>query len=133
MRVYVDGVERVLTVVDRETGKNFATMVVCSQERLDKDDFGNFTMTEDEFHGWESVLATFQQAEDLTFSIKDRVNAQELDDYIYEETKYLTSVKETAETEVIILKLLCKALENKNEAWLLENGFVKTSKKVMES
>ena len=130
MRVYVNDEERELVVIDRESGKNYANMVVCSQERLDKNEFGDFVMTEEEYADWQKTLATLQEAEDMRVTIQDRVVAQELDDYLYEETKYLTNVKETADMEKLSLTDLCRALQEKNLSWLKENHFFKTMKKL---
>ena len=130
MRVYVDGKERWLKLVDRESGKDYAKSIVCSQERLETDSFSDFTMTEEEFTEWEKVLGLFQEAEDISFSLKDIVNPQELDNYIYEETKYLTDVRGTAEMEKIVLGELKKAVDGKNIPWLTENNFLKTIKKL---
>ena len=130
MRVYVDGKERWLKLVDRESGKDYAKSIVCSQERLETDSFSDFTMTDEEFTEWEKVLGLFQEAEDISFSLKDIVNPQELDNYIYEETKYLTDVRGTAEMEKIVLGELKKAVDGKNIPWLTENNFLKTIKKL---
>ena len=58
-------------------------------------------------------------------------HAAELDDYIYEDTMYCTSAAETIDMENISLKELQAALTAKDAAWLTENRFPKTLKKLM--
>ena len=52
------------------------------------------------------------------------VGKEKLDNYIFEETKYLTQASLVIKEENISLKLLKKALHEKNSVWLKENGFV---------
>lgn len=129
MRVYVNGEERNLHVYDKIAGVDYAKNVVCAQDRLDTDDFGAFTMTEEEFAYWTKLLLTLQDSEDIRFAIKDMVDEQELSDYIYEETKYVTETQQIIEMEHMSLKELQTALCNKDAKWLTENGFIKTLKK----
>ena len=86
-------------------------------------------MTEEEFEYWRKLLVTLQDSEDIRFAIKDLVDEEELSDYIYEETKYVTQTQQIIEVENLSLKELQKALTEKNMAWLKENGFVKTLEK----
>ena len=123
MRIYVNGEERNLHVYDKIAGVDYAKNVICAQDRLDTDDFGAFTMTEEEFEYWRKLLVTLQDA------IKDLVDEEELSDYVYEETKYVTQTQQIIEVENLSLKELQKALTEKNTAWLKENGFVKTLEK----
>ena len=60
------------------------------------------------------------------FELKDVLVKQELDDYMYEETKYMTTTIETIHMENICLKELKEALEKDDEKWLTENNFQKT-------
>lgn len=129
MRIYVNGEERNLHVYDRIAGIDYAKNVICAQDRLDTDDFGAFTMTEEEFEYWKNLLVTLQDSEDIRFAIKDMVDEEELSDYIYEETKYVTQTQQIIEVEHMSLKDLQNALNRKDAAWLTENGFVKTLKK----
>ena len=86
-------------------------------------------MTEEEFEYWRKLLVTLQDSEDIRFAIKDLVDEEELSDYLYEETKYVTQTQQIIEVENLSLKELQKALTEKNMAWLKENGFVKTLEK----
>ena len=70
-----------------------------------------------------------QDSEDIRFAIKDLVDEEELSDYVYEETKYVTQTQQIIEVENLSLKDLQKALTEKNTDWLKENGFVKTLEK----
>lgn len=126
MRVYVNGEERQLHVYDRITGMDYAKQVLCAQDRLDTDEFGAFMLTEEEYEQWAKLLAKQQESEDIRFAIKDRVDSSELNDYVYEETKYGTQTQEIIDMEYMCLKDLQTALDEKNEAWLKQNGFVKT-------
>lgn len=128
MRVYVNDEKRELRIIDRASGKNVAKMVVCSQERLDKNEYDEFVMTEEEFTRWQSILDLLQDADDLRLSLLACVQEEEMNDYLYEETKYLTNMRETAETELRVLGYLQQALDSKNHDWLKEYGFVKTDK-----
>ena len=67
MRIYVNGEERNLHVYDKIAGVDYAKNVICAQDRLDTDDFGAFTMTEEEFEYWRKLLVTLQDSEDIRF------------------------------------------------------------------
>jgi len=62
--------------------------------------------------------------EDLRPDLIKAVGKEKLDNYIFEETKYLTQASLVIKEENISLKLLKKALHEKNSVWLKENGFV---------
>ena len=66
----------------------------------------------------------------MLFELKDVLVKQELDDYMYEETKYMTTTIETIHMENICIKELKEALEKGDEKWLTENHFIKTLKNV---
>ena len=72
------------------------------------------------------MLLIQQESEDILFSLKDVLVKEELDDYMYEETKYMTTTVETINMENICLKELKEALEKDDEKWLTENNFQKT-------
>ena len=55
--------------------------------------------------------------------LKDVLVKQELDDYMYEETKYMTTTIETIHMENICIKELKEALEKGDEKWLTEQPF----------
>ena len=129
MRVYVNEEARELHVVDRLTGFDYAKQVVTGQNMITTDELGNFCMTEDEYKSWQHLLAIEQDSEDVRYALTDCVDKQELDDYIYEETRYLTDIQEVVDTENMVLHDLQKALEAHNTAWLQENGFIKTAHK----
>lgn len=126
MRVYVNGEERQLNVYDRESGVDYAKGVVCAQERLDTNEYGAFTFTEEEYAYWQQLLKRQQESEDMLFAFKDVVDEDELKNYVYEETKYGTQTKEIIDMEYICLKELQQALQKKDAQWLTENGFIKT-------
>lgn len=126
MRIYVNGEERQLHVYDRTSGMDYAKNVVCAQEQLCTNEYGAFTLTEEEYAYWQHLLAQQQASEDILFSLKDTVDEEELKNYVYEETKYGTQTKEIIEMEYLCLKELQKALIEKDCQWLQENGFIKT-------
>lgn len=129
MRVYVNGEERHLHVYDRASGCDYAKNIVCSQERLETDAYGAFTLTEEEYKKWQDILAVQQDSEDILFALKDCVDAEELKNYLYEETRYLVHIKETTDEENISLRELQHAIQHHDVKWLQENGFVKTMEK----
>lgn len=53
-----------------------------------------------------------------------------MDDYIFEETKYLTATKASVQMENLCVKDLKTAVETKDFSWLEENGFRKTAEKL---
>lgn len=130
MRVYVNGEERELHVYDRASGYDYAKNVLCSQERLDTDEYGSFTLTEEDYKNWKELLAVQQESEDILFALKDCVDAEEMKKYLYEETMYLVHIQETTKMENICLKELRQALEEQDVKWLTENGFIKTAEKL---
>lgn len=130
MRVSVNGENRELHVYDRSTGVDYAKQILCSQEQLVTDMYGEFVLTEEEYNHWTELLAIQQESEDLLFELKDALVKQELDDYMYEETKYMTTTIETIHMENICIKELKEALEKGDEKWLTENHFIKTLKNV---
>ena len=111
MRVSVNGENRELHVYDRSTGVDYAKQILCSQEQLVTDMYGEFVLTEEEYNHWTELLAIQQESEDLLFELKDVLVKQELDDYMYEETKYMTTTIETIHMENICIKELKEALE----------------------
>ena len=126
MRVSVNGENRELHVYDCSTGVDYAKQIVCSSEQLQTDMYGEFVLTEEEYKHWEDLLLIQQESEDILFSLKDVLVKEELDDYMYEETKYMTTTVETVNMENICLKELKEALEKDDEKWLTENNFQKT-------
>ena len=126
MRVYVNDEERQIHVYDRETGQDYAKSVLCSQDRMSTDEYGEFCLSEEEYTGWVKLLEKLQESEDIRFSLKEKVDGEELKNYLYEETKYVTHTKETIDMENICLKEVQEALAAHNNAWLAENGFTKT-------
>lgn len=130
MKVYVNGEERQLHVIDRSTGLDYAKQVVCAQEVLTSDEFGYFCLTEEEYANWFKILAKLQDFEDIRIAVQDAVDEQELQDYLYEETMYLGTIKELAQMEYICVCEIQKAIKEKNIAWLKENKFSKTIQKV---
>lgn len=128
MRVSVNGENRELHVYDRSTGADYAKQIVCSSEQLETDIYGEFVLSEEEYNHWVELLAIQQESEDLIFSLKDVLVKEELDDYMYEETKYMTTTIETIHMENICLKELKEALDKHDEKWLTENHFLKTWK-----
>ena len=87
-------------------------------------------MTEEEYAHWTELLAIQQESEDLLFALKDAVVKEEWDNYLYEETKYMTTTMETIQMENICIKELKEALETGNREWLTENHFFKTAEKM---
>ena len=81
MRVSVNGENRELHVYDRSTGVDYAKQILCSQEQLVTDMYGEFVLTEEEYNHWTELLAIQQESEDLLFELKDVLVKQELDDY----------------------------------------------------
>ncbi|EGL35106.1 hypothetical protein HMPREF3033_00530 [Veillonellaceae bacterium DNF00751] len=130
MRVYVNGEARELAVYDRLTGKEYAKLIVCAQERLETDEYGAFCMTEEEFSYWRDIVTQQQESEDIIFLLATVVDKQEMDDYIFEETKYLTATKASVQMENLCVKDLKTAVETKDFSWLEENGFRKTAEKL---
>lgn len=130
MRVYVNGEARELVVYDRLTGKEYAKLIVCAQERLETDEYGAFCMTEEEFSYWREIVTQQQESEDIIFLLATVVDKQEMDDYIFEETKYLTATKASVQMENLCVKDLKTAVETKDFSWLEENGFRKTAEKL---
>ncbi|MCH4166967.1 MAG: hypothetical protein LKF74_01825 [Megasphaera sp.] len=130
MRVYVNGEERHLHVYDRASGCDYAKNVLCSQERLDTDEYGAFTLTEEDYKKWQGLLAVQQESEDILFALKDCVDAEEMKNYLYEETMYLVHIQETTDMENLCLKELRQALAERDMKWLTDNGFVKTAEKL---
>ena len=100
MRVSVNGENRELHVYDRSTGVDYAKQILCSQEQLVTDMYGEFVLTEEEYNHWTELLAIQQESEDLLFM------------------------------ENICIKELKEALEKGDEKWLTENHFIKTLKNV---
>ncbi|EGS35563.1 hypothetical protein [Megasphaera sp. UPII 135-E] len=130
MYVYVNGQERELHVYDRKQEKDYAKMLVCAQEQLDTDEYGSFCMTEAEYKYWQDILAQQQESEDIIFLLSSVVEQDELDAYLFEETKYLTSTKSAVQMENLCVKELKEAIEKKQQEWLLENGFPHTWEKL---
>ncbi|EHM41086.1 hypothetical protein [Anaeroglobus geminatus] len=126
MEVFVNGERRELHVYDRINEADYTKSIVCSEERIDTDELGRFCMEEEDFTRWQRDLAVLQNSEDMRFFLKDRVDYQELDNYIYEETRYITSAAAAIKEENISLKRLERALCEKDAAWLRDNGFIKT-------
>lgn len=131
MRVWVNGEARQLSVINRESGVDYAKSIICSQEHIEMDECKEFLMTEEEYTHWKDLLAIQQASEDVLYALKDKVDDKELDDYLYEETKYLVGVKETIENEKICLDEVQEAIDKKDLKWLDENGFVKTAAKLV--
>ncbi len=129
MRVYVNGEERQLTVYDRIAGVEYAKHIVCAQDRLDTDAYGAFTMSEEEYAYWQHILAVQQDSEDIRLALQHQVDTEELNTYVYEETKYVTETKSIIEMENLSLKEIQQAVRTQDTAWLHENGFEKTLKK----
>ena len=71
MRVSVNGENRELHVYDRSTGVDYAKQILCSQEQLVTDMYGEFVLTEEEYNHWTELLAIQQESEDLLFELKD--------------------------------------------------------------
>ncbi len=124
MEVFVNNERRELKVTDVLTGKDYATALICSDQVVDTDEYNRFVMTETEYNRWKNLLTVLQESEDLRPDLIKAVGKEKLDNYIFEETKYLTQASLVIKEENISLKLLKKALHEKNSVWLKENGFV---------
>ena len=124
MEVFVNNERRKLNVTDVLTGKDYATALICSDQVVDTDEYNRFVMTETEYNRWKNLLIVLQESEDLRPDLIQAVGKEKLDNYIFEETKYLTQASLVIKEENISLKLLKKALHEKNSVWLKENGFV---------
>ena len=124
MEVFVNNERRELNVTDVLTGKDYATALICSDQVVDMDEYNRFVMTETEYNRWKNLLTVLQESEDLRPDLIKAVGKEKLDNYIFEETKYLTQASLVIKEENISLKLLKKALHEKNSVWLKENGFV---------
>ena len=124
MDVFVNNERRELNVTDGVTGKDYATALICSDQVVDTDEYNRFVMTETEYNRWKNLLTVLQESEDLRPDLIQAVGKEKLDNYIFEETKYLTQASLVIKEENISLKLLKKALHEKNSVWLKENGFV---------
>lgn len=126
MQVRVNGELKELHVYDRTTGVDYAKPIVCSQEQLQTNIYNEFVLTEEEYQHWQDLLAIQQESEDMIFALKGILDKEELDAYMYEETKYLTTTIETINMENICLKEIKEALDKGDEKWLTENKFTKT-------
>ena len=124
MEVFVNNERRELNVTDGVTGKDYATALICSDQVVDTDEYNRFVMTETEYNRWKNLLTVLQESEDLRPDLIQAVGKEKLDNYIFEETKYLTQASLVIKEENISLNLLKKALHEKNSVWLKENGFV---------
>lgn len=124
MEVFVNNERRELNVTDVLTGKDYATALIRSDQVVDTDEYNRFVMTETEYNRWKNLLTVLQESEDLRPDLIQAVGKEKLDNYIFEETKYLTQASLVIKEENISLKLLKKALHEKNSVWLKENGFV---------
>ena len=124
MEVFVNNERRELNVTDVLTGKDYATALICSDQVVDTDEYNRFVMTETEYNRWKNLLTVLQESEDLRPDLIKAVGKEKLDNYIFDETKYLTQASLVIKEENISLKLLKKALHEKNSVWLKENGFV---------
>ncbi|MBF1326986.1 MAG: hypothetical protein HXM60_01065 [Megasphaera micronuciformis] len=124
VEVFVNNERRELKVTDVLTGKDYATALICSDQVVDTDEYNRFVMTETEYNRWKNLLTVLQESEDLRPDLIQAVGKEKLDNYIFEETKYLTQASLVIKEENISLKLLKKALHEKNSVWLKENGFV---------
>lgn len=124
MEVFVNNERRELNVTDGVTGKDYATALICSDQVVDTDEYNRFVMTETEYNRWKNLLTVLQESEDLRPDLIQAVGKEKLDNYIFEETKYLTQASLVIKEENISLQLLKKALHEKNSVWLKENGFV---------
>ena len=124
MEVFVNNERRELNVTDVLTGEDYATALICSDQVVDTDEYNRFVMTETEYNRWKNLLTVLQESEDLRPNLIQAVGKEKLDNYIFEETKYLTQASLVIKEENISLKLLKKALHEKNSEWLKENGFV---------
>lgn len=128
MRVVVNDEQRELHVYDRASGVDFAQTVVCAQDQLEKNMYGEFVLSEEEYDFWTKVLAKQQQSEDLYYELQQVLDKQEIDNYIYEETKYITTITLVVDTEYLSLVELKKAVDTKDTAWFQENDMPKAAK-----
>ena len=124
MEVFVNNERRELNVTDGVTGKDYATALICSDQVVDTDEYNRFVMTETEYNQWRNLLTVLQESENLRPDLIKAVGKEKLDNYIFEETKYLTQASLVIKEENISLKLLKKALHEENSVWLKENCFV---------
>ena len=124
MEVFVNNERRELNVTDGVTGKDYATALICSDQVVDTDEYNRFVMTETEYNQWRNLLTVLQESENLRPDLIKAVGKEKLDNYIFEETKYLTQASLVIKEANISLKLLKKALHEENSVWLKENGFV---------
>lgn len=124
MEVFVNNERRELKVTDGVTGKDYATALICSDQVVDTDEYNRFVMTETEYNRWRNLLTVLQESENLRPDLIKAVGKEKLDNYIFEETKYLIQASLVIKEENISLKLLKKALHEENSVWLKENGFV---------
>ena len=124
MEVFVNNERRELNVTDGVTGKDYATALICGDQVVDTDEYNRFVMIETEYNRWRNLLTVLQESEDLRPDLIKAVGKEKLDNYIFEETKYLTQASLVIKEENISLKLLKKALHEENSVWLKENGFV---------
>lgn len=113
MEVFVNNERRELKVTDVLTGKDYATALICSDQVVDTDEYNRFVMTETEYNRWKNLLTVLQESEDLRPNLIQAVGKEKLDNYIFEETKYLTQASLVIKEENISLKLLKKALHEK--------------------
>jgi len=107
-------------------GGGAAMIPVINKELVEKNKF----MTEEEFSYWREIVTQQQESEDIIFLLATVVDKQEMDDYIFEETKYLTATKASVQMENLCVKDLKTAVETKDFSWLEENGFRKTAEKL---
>lgn len=128
MRVVVNDEQRELHVYDRASGVDFAQTVLCAQDQLEKNMYGEFVLSEEEYDFWTKVLAKQQQSEDLYYELQQVLDKQEIDNYIYEETKYITTITTVVDTEYLSLVELKKAVNCKDTAWFRENDMPKSAK-----
>lgn len=128
MRVVVNDEQRELHVYDRASGVDFAQTVLCAQDQLEKNMYGEFVLSEEEYDFWTKVLAKQQQSEDLYYELQQVLDKQEIDNYIYEETKYITTITTVVDTEYLSLVELKKAVDCKDTAWFRENDMPKAAK-----
>ena len=113
MEVFVNNERRELKVTDVLTGKDYAAALICSDQVVDTDEYNRFVMTETEYNRWKNLLTVLQESEDLRPDLIKAVGKEKLDNYIFEETKYLTQASLVIKEENISLKLLKKALHEK--------------------
>ena len=51
---------------------DYAKQILCSQEQLVTDMYGEFVLTEEEYSHWTELLAIQQESEDLLFETERR-------------------------------------------------------------